>query len=94
MIWDLVNLGPFDYINQLIPLSVITLSGAHCIYNATGFYNRSSESTLPFAHLTMPGSWFRQCLFHSFIQMKGLNPKHEGHVPFILPVDHKFPLSF
>jgi hypothetical protein len=30
VIWDLVNLGQFDNITQLITLSVITLSGAHC----------------------------------------------------------------
>jgi hypothetical protein len=31
VIWDLVNLGQFDHINQLVlTLSVITLSGFHC----------------------------------------------------------------
>ncbi len=29
-IWDLLNLGQFDHINQKITISVITLSGLHC----------------------------------------------------------------
>jgi hypothetical protein len=32
VIWDLLNLGQFDHINQMITLSVITLSGLHCIW--------------------------------------------------------------
>ncbi len=31
VIWDLLNLGQFDHINRMITLSVITLSGLHCI---------------------------------------------------------------
>jgi hypothetical protein len=31
VIWDFVNLGQYDYINQMITLSVITLSVLHCI---------------------------------------------------------------
>ncbi len=32
-IWDLANMGQFDHINQMITLSVITLSGFHCTHN-------------------------------------------------------------
>jgi hypothetical protein len=34
---DLIDLGQFDPINQLIPLSVISLSVAHCINFLKGF---------------------------------------------------------
>jgi hypothetical protein len=30
--WDLFNLGLFDLINQMTPLTVITLSSVQCIY--------------------------------------------------------------
>ncbi len=32
--WDLINLGQFDPINQIIPLTMIPLSGAHRIKEA------------------------------------------------------------
>jgi hypothetical protein len=31
VIWGMANLGQFDHINRMIALSVITLSGFHCI---------------------------------------------------------------
>jgi hypothetical protein len=35
--WDLINLGQYDHINEKITLSVITLSGFHCIYIGSQF---------------------------------------------------------
>ncbi len=39
-IWDLINLGWFDPINQMILLTVIPLSGAHCIIKISFMTNK------------------------------------------------------
>jgi hypothetical protein len=40
VIWDITNQGQFDHINRMITLSVITLSGFHCIFIRHVFVQR------------------------------------------------------
>ena len=50
---DLIDLGQFDPINQLIPFSVISLSVAHCINFLKGFVLTESDfltvTSIPFS---------------------------------------------
>ncbi len=39
--WDLVSMDKFDSINRLIPLTVVTLSGAHFISNILNSHKNS-----------------------------------------------------